>query len=151
MARDGTRAPGAAGGKERVEEALAALEQHGVSIVRDATSHLAKNRAAAEYHPVPGEPGYVLVGEQTEYGDVMHEAKHFQQDRAAGFPGTYTPLARAQMEVEAHQYELEHAAEWHYSERESRRIVGIRDWYARQVRELEAQQGPAPDEMDAPQ
>jgi hypothetical protein len=140
----GPRLAGSAGGRERVEgervEAVAvSLEADGVEVWRGAEAdYLTRTGKYASYTPTTeGKPGVLIIGELTEYGDIMHEAKHVEQDRAAGFRAPYSELMRTQWEVEAYQYELDHAAEWGYSNEQVAEAERQRDTYAKLLDELE--------------
>lgn len=106
---------GRAGGTRGVEAVLAGLEARGVSVVRDATDYLRRRRLAALYITVAGAPGILLVGVHTQYGDALHEARHFGQDRRAGHPGEFSRLAAVLGELDAYGYELRNARRWRYS------------------------------------
>jgi hypothetical protein len=135
----GARRAGSAGGKERVEAVAAALEADGVEVWRGAeTGYLARTGKYASYTPTnEGKPGVLIIGDLTEYGDIMHEAKHVEQDRTAGFRAPYSELTRARWEVEAYQFELDHAAAWGYSAEQVADGERLRDSYATLVDELE--------------
>jgi hypothetical protein len=135
----GARRAGSAGGKERVEAVAAALESDGVEVWRGAgAEYLARTGKYTSYTPTnEGKPGVLIIGDLTEYGDIMHEAKHIEQDRAAGFRAPYSELVRARWEVEAYQYELDHAAEWGYSDEQVVEAERLRDTHAKLVDTLE--------------
>lgn len=138
----GARRVGSAGGTERVEAVAASLEADGVEVWRGAgADYLVRTGKYASYTPTnEGKPGVLIIGDLTEYGDIMHEAKQVEQDRDAGFRAPYSDLTRARWEVEAYQYELDDAVEWGYSEERLAETERLRDTYVQIVDELEQRQ-----------
>ncbi|HEX2923497.1 MAG TPA: RHS repeat-associated core domain-containing protein, partial [Chloroflexota bacterium] len=125
-----------AGGVEGVEEVLKALENNGVTVVTgpEASRYVGSGEAAA-WITTRGKPGVLFVGEHAEYGDVLHEARHFGQDRAVGFPGNFSAVQQAEREIAAYEYELRNAVRWGYTEEAIQNVYRQIEKYRRMLDE----------------
>ena len=104
--RDTNLAPTIYAYEKRIERVLQTLVNRDVTVMRDQTESLDREGARASYTPYGDKrPGLLRVGDRVRFVDVMHETRHFAQDRAADFSPVDDP-ERFRREIDAYGYEL---------------------------------------------
>ena len=96
--------PGRLSHPQEWENTLARLQNEGVEIIHRA--------GAMAYGPSPasGKPGQLLLDPDASVGALRHEARHYADDKALGFPGAIRyyqePALRWQTEYNAYMEEV---------------------------------------------
>ncbi|HXI18406.1 MAG TPA: hypothetical protein VNM48_18745 [Chloroflexota bacterium] len=120
---------------DRVEHVLREMEVRGITVIRggdEAEHHLWSVRARAAYLPVDGEPGVVITGTCTTYADALHEAYHSSQHEARNWRA-WDSAERVTLEIETHQYMLNHARDWSLSPEEIAENRRLLEYWERQI------------------
>lgn len=81
-----------------------------------------------------GRVGIILTGLQTRFANLMHETRHFVQDRAAGFAKA-DPAELLRREIDARLDDLRNADRFGFTKDE---VDTIRQYLERSQRELDA-------------
>lgn len=96
--------PGRVSHPQEWEETIAMLKEEGVRVVFRA--------GVMAYGPdsAPGQPGQLILDPEASIAAMRHEAQHYADDKALGFPGSATfyknPLLRWRMEYAAYRQEV---------------------------------------------
>jgi len=120
---------------DRVEHVLREMEVRGITVIRggdEAEHHLWSVRARAAYLPVDGEPGVVITGTRTTYADALHEAYHSSQHEARNWRA-WDSAEKVMLEIETHQYMLNHARDWSLSPEEIAENRRLLEYWERQI------------------